>query len=218
MKDFLKGPFSYLLFALLVTGVYFVFFIQKGSFELFVNENHAPLMDEFFKYYTYLGDGAILGLILIIFLFYRFRLALITIFSIFFQSVFVSLFKRVIFNGLPRPIKFFGDHVSLHLVNGVDIHSINTFPSGHSTTAFALAALLALAFGQDKQSWGMVLFFMALLVGFSRVYLLQHFFIDIYGGALIGYLSVLFGIYIMERLELKYGTKRFESKLNFSRK
>ena len=204
--------------AFLVVGAYFVFFIEKGSFELFINQNYHPWLGGFFKYYTYSGDGAMMAVVLILFVFYKYRFALVTVFSILFQSVFVSLFKRWLFHGLPRPVKFFGDGVSLHFTQGVDVHSFNTFPSGHTTTAFALASLLVFAFAQRNKTWSMVIFLLALLTGFSRVYLLQHFLIDVYAGAITGYLSVVFGIWITERLERKYGSERFEGRLHFGGK
>ncbi|HEX9286650.1 MAG TPA: phosphatase PAP2 family protein [Thermoanaerobaculia bacterium] len=56
------------------------------------------------------------------------------------------------------------------------------FPSGHATTAFAVAAVLGGAFPPA----GPFLYFGALATGLARVYYRDHFVIDIVGGAVLG--------------------------------
>ena len=48
------------------------------------------------------------------------------------------------------------------------------------------------------------------MVGFSRVYLLQHFVIDVYFGAVFGVLSVVLGLFIMNLLFDKMKLDIFE--------
>jgi membrane-associated phospholipid phosphatase len=60
----------------------------------------------------------------------------------------------------------------------------NSFPSGHATTTFSLFCLLSLL--AVKRGWGWLWFALALLAAYSRVYLGQHFFGDIFAGAVIG--------------------------------
>jgi membrane-associated phospholipid phosphatase len=74
----------------------------------------------------------------------------------------------------------------LHLVDGVQMLSYNSFPSGHSATIFALCLCLAAFSGLNR--WKVVLFFIAVLVAFSRIYLSQHFLSDTYFGSMIGVL------------------------------
>ncbi len=57
-----------------------------------------------------------------------------------------------------------------------------TFPSGHTQTAFSVAALMALLFRRHRAWW----FSWAALVGISRVYLGSHFPFDVLAGACIG--------------------------------
>jgi hypothetical protein len=57
-----------------------------------------------------------------------------------------------------------------------------SFPSGHSTTAFAVAAVLARAFPPA----GPVFAFVALFGGLARVYFRDHFLIDVVAGGLLG--------------------------------
>lgn len=69
-----------------------------------------------------------------------------------------------------------------------DVNSFNlnlkdySFPSGHTTAAFSLAAVLSINFP------GMMMIFMsaALLVGLSRIYLAVHFPTDVFIGMIIG--------------------------------
>jgi membrane-associated phospholipid phosphatase len=83
----------------------------------------------------------------------------------------------------------------LYFVPGVDMNELNSFPSGHTTAAFSLYTLLALLLGRKQYGWVWVV--LATLVGLSRVYLLQHFWMDILAGAMIGtfFSTLLFAAY-----------------------
>lgn len=61
----------------------------------------------------------------------------------------------------------------------------NSFPSGHSLGAFALFSLLAF-FLPKRSGYVTAMFFLAISVGVSRVYLVQHFWQDVYAGSLVG--------------------------------
>jgi len=185
-----------LFFGFSLLFAYPILIFPKGELELLINHYHAPGLDLFFKYVTHLGDGTLLVILGFGALFYNYYFTIITIFSIIMQSVVVSLFKRWILSGMPRPAAFFPEGTTLNFVDGVDIHKINSFPSGHTATAFSLFLLLVLLVG-PKQTWASILFFfLAFCVGFSRVYLLQHFVVDVWFGALFGVVSVLFAIWI----------------------
>ena len=60
-----------------------------------------------------------------------------------------------------------------------------TFPSGHSQTAFGVAAIIALMFRRHVALW----FLWAALVALSRVYLGVHFPLDVAAGSLFGALA-----------------------------
>jgi undecaprenyl-diphosphatase len=68
--------------------------------------------------------------------------------------------------------------------------ALASFPSGHATTAFALAALLSLWYPR----WTEAFFGLAVLVGVSRIVLGSHFPSDVLAGALLG-TTVVLGMY-----------------------
>ena len=86
---------------------------------------------------------------------------------------------------------------SLPMVDGVSLHSFFSFPSGHTTTFFAIALVMSylLTSGiQNKRTSAAVqalLFLFAAIGGYSRVYLSQHFAADVLGGCLIGTIITL---------------------------
>jgi len=57
-----------------------------------------------------------------------------------------------------------------------------SFPSGHSSRAFALATALAIKFPR----WKTLLIIGAILVGFSRIYIGVHYPADVFAGAILG--------------------------------
>jgi len=59
-----------------------------------------------------------------------------------------------------------------------------SFPSTHAATAFAAAVVLT--FFDKKRRW--FYYLVAILISFSRIYLQCHYFFDVIGGGIIGYL------------------------------
>ncbi|MDX1910715.1 MAG: phosphatase PAP2 family protein [Saprospiraceae bacterium] len=104
--------------------------------------------------------------------------------------------------GIDRPVTYFEknrpDNDQLVLVPNVELNRGQTsFPSGHSMAAFALYGLLALMLPSHRKQWGLLLAIMAIFVGISRIFLVQHFLADVLGGAFLGLLlsSVVWSVY-----------------------
>ena len=182
------GLFLFLFAAFLLFGAFLVLCIPKGELILFVNDHRHPFMDVFFRYFTHLGNATLCVVLFVVFLFIKFAHAIRILLMTVIQALLVYLFKHLWFNNLPRPKVYFSGIVELNFIEGVDIHGYDTFPSGHTVTAFALAMLLSVIY-QRQMYASFLLFMMATLVAFSRVYLMQHFFVDVYIGAILGVLG-----------------------------
>ena len=187
-----------------LTALYFVVFgiilvlTAHGDMVLWFNARHNSALDTFFKYWTYLGDGVllgVLGLALLLTNYYRFFMFLI---AVAIQTVLVHVFKQWLSAGEPRPKTFFVDQLdTLNFVEGVTVRGYDSFPSGHTASAFTLFFFLILI--AKSEALRITLFFTAVLVGLSRVYLIQHFARDIYVGSLFGVISVLVAYMIFEK-------------------
>lgn len=87
----------------------------------------------------------------------------------------------------PRP---YADESSifyqLWLLVGQNIESDNSFPSGHTTAAFASMTAVFLV-GDKRWSWAAYIF--AFLMGLARIYLCVHFPSDVLGGIIVGFIG-----------------------------
>jgi len=201
LNQFLKEKsILFLLVPFLLGTLFLMIKYGKGPSHLIVNEWHSPMTDVFFKYVTHLGDGAIFALVILILLFVKIRWAFYELFAALMTLIFVFITKQLIFKGAPRPTSFFDNSETLHLVEGVKMHAMNSFPSGHTITAFAIFIILAMVV---KKQYLKVLFTLtAILAGFSRVYLSQHFLEDIFLGALIGVAIALLSCALVDKLSI----------------
>jgi membrane-associated phospholipid phosphatase len=90
---------------------------------------------------------------------------------------------------MPRPKQFFPPGQYPYFIDGVTHIGFSSFPSGHSTSIFALVTLLALFDKNKKGNVGYLL--AAVAVGYSRIYLGQHFLGDVLTGSCIGVLTAV---------------------------
>jgi len=174
----------------------FLLLKQKGDFVLWLNARHQPYSDVFFAYYTFVGDGVFYGLVIAVLFFLNRRFALIALISFVLSGAAAQGLKRLVFPEALRPKAFFADSVELHFVEGVSVHLANSFPSGHTTTAFSVFCLLALYY--PRAWWQLLCLALAILGGISRVYLAQHFLVDTFFGALLG-TSITLLVYVYFR-------------------
>ncbi len=190
--------------AFMLFGTAVVMFTEKSELHLFFNTLHHNFFDFFFKYLTYLGDGAaiaVAAVLLLLFCNIRHGLTLGSIAVL--LGIVVQFLKKIVFPDFFRPIKYFAQFSekahTLYIVSGAEPASNYSFPSGHTATAFAL--FLFLAFLAKSNKIKVLYFFIALLTAYSRVYLSWHFFEDIVAGSFVGSLIALFGIFLFRNLE-----------------
>lgn len=173
--------FIYTLF--FAASVIFISIFNKHVLHLKINQFHTSFFDTFFKYSTFLGDGVVFGVLAVVFLFIKRKMFYVFVVSGVLTLLITHLFKKILFKGILRPAAALSDE-TLHLVDGVKMAMLNSFPSGHTTTAFAIFTILCLYFVKCKSQCLWVS--LAIIAGLSRVYLSQHFLIDIFFGSFIG--------------------------------
>jgi membrane-associated phospholipid phosphatase len=173
------GYYSILLIVLVTAA----WAIKKGDEVVWINGLHTAWLDRYFSSITHFGNAAYFLPVLLALLFLRYSYALSMLITGISHALVVLFFKRALFPNAGRPVTFL-EIEQLHLVPGVDVHSHMSFPSGHTATAFAFMVVLSLCL---KHRLLTVLFsFIALSVGISRIYLLQHFGWDVAIGAAVG--------------------------------
>ncbi len=175
-------------------GIYAIFFIlasiilllsDKQSIHLFFNGYTTPLLNGFYYYMTHVGDGLTLLAVGLLLLCISYRWTLQIALSGILSGLIAQLLKKVVFGPTPRPSAYFEKlGIQLTYIEGVELHAAYSFPSGHTTAVFALMTSLMLMFNKKKME--LPLFILALLTGFSRIYLSQHFLADVLAGSFIG--------------------------------
>ncbi len=181
---------SYQLYFLFTYGCYLLLgaglllWIEKGQEIWWFNALHTPILDTFMKYLTHIGDGLFATFLVIALLFWRYDYAMVASVGFVVSSLFTQSLKKLVFADQLRPWAYLQENSALHLVEGVEVHKYFSFPSGHSTTVFFLACLFSLLL--RNAIWSVVFVLLAILVSLTRLYLVQHFFMDTYFGSLIG--------------------------------
>jgi membrane-associated phospholipid phosphatase len=149
-----------------------------------MNPLHERWLDIFFIGLTYLGDGIfsllMAALVLLIWRDYRLTIHIVAAYLI--SGLVAQVLKRIWM--APRPRSIIDTTVYKNFLAGVTGTGFSSFPSGHTTSVFALATILVLHAGNKRREG--VLLFIAVLVGYSRIYLGQHFLPDVTAGALLG--------------------------------
>lgn len=178
----------------LVVAVFLWIYGKENSF-LVINKYNSSQFDYVFRFWTYLGDGIIwVPLFAYVLLFKRDYFVTILA-ALIICTLLTHVLKRVIYPDEFRPIVVLADKV--RVIPGYYMNREHSFPSGHTSTAFTLALLLATIV--KKNFW--VYFFpvIAFLVGYSRVYLAQHFVTDVLAGMFIGIVSACLSLLIYEQ-------------------
>jgi membrane-associated phospholipid phosphatase len=153
------------------------------SFEL-LNQFHSPALDTIFMYMTLMGHGLFnVAVSLFLFIFLRkSRLSALVLVTFVISGICAQLLKKII--GAPRPSVALAGSGYDHFLPGISHGGYESFPSGHTTTIFALCMVLALCtYDGRKQT---ILFGIAMITAYSRIYLGCHFLSDVLAGAVLG--------------------------------
>jgi len=180
-----------------ITGVFVLEYGKNDSFQL-INSNHNGFLDFFFKYYTHAGDGLVWLLFGLYCIFFRREYLIAVIAGFIISTVLTHFLKRIVFPDELRPFASLSVEFPIHIIEGVKMRRVHSFPSGHTGTAFALALLMAYLFKNNALS--VFLPILALLVAYSRVYLGQHYVTDVLAGMPVGIVTAVLSALIYQKL------------------
>lgn len=197
---------------------------DKASLHLLLCNHHSawadclmPILSDTCNWLPYVAAAAIL--------IWRWRAGLFMTGSLILSTLIAQGLKHLV--QAPRPLTWFAEHmpdVTLPLTDGVQMNYHLSFPSGHTTTFFCLYFALCVLFTyytatpscerKVLQCAGSIavqvlLFALAAVSAYSRIYLSQHFALDVLGGMLIGVLSVIIAAVVAQKI---YDSRRRNSR------
>ena len=207
---------AYQILLIIVLGLLVTY--PKPELHLLLNSYHTDALDIFFKYYSTFAEWALYVMALLPLLWKRKELTIFFAASELTSAALIRIIKLIV--SAPRPITYFEKYpdVVLPLVEGVKMHHSNSFPSGHTSTFFVFftccALLVAYQYKQKAQQndwsrWALTslsmvaLLILAALGGYSRIYLSQHFTLDVFVGSIIGFITTYLWFYFGGKKILK---------------
>lgn len=155
-----------------------------------INSHYSSALNYIMYGFTLLGDGLSVFLICLLILFtskkYQNIPLILNAILVNYLPGLVTQYLKHSFN-CERPLKAIKEIHKIHFESWWPVLHYNSFPSGHTTSAFALLIFLTVfIFPKNNKVVG-ILFAMAIMVGISRIYLAAHFFKDIYLGSIVGF-------------------------------
>ena len=167
----------------------------KAELHLALCQPHTTGLDTIVPIITNLVDW-LPYLCVILLLFYRAGWATLLASNLLLSTLIVQPIKHLV--NAPRPLTWFAENmpdISLPLVEGVKMNLWLSFPSGHTTTFFVLFFTLSIILCAENCKGKYVLSFICFLCAsfgaYTRIYLSQHFALDIFAGILIAVCSTL---------------------------
>jgi membrane-associated phospholipid phosphatase len=181
-----------LLFFCLVIKLAFT----KEEIYFAVNGRNSAWADWVAPYITDIGNGWTTIALSAILVLYNYRAAFLMATTYAVTSISAQIVKFIF--DAPRPSLYFIRQLShIHFVNGVYMLKYHSFPSGHTVTAFSTCLLIT--YLVKNKNWGILLFLIAAMVGYSRMYLSEHFFEDVTAGSALGVFLTIFWINWIDR-------------------
>lgn len=169
--------------------------VPKAELHLALCQPHTRFLDVVIPAFTNLVDW-LPYLVVLLLLFYRAGWATFLASNLLLSTFIVQPIKHII--GAPRPLTWFAENmpdIRLPLVEGVRMNYWLSFPSGHTTTFFVLFFSLSIILYAEnikgKNILSLLCFLCASFGAYTRIYLSQHFALDIFAGILIAVCSTL---------------------------
>ena len=190
-------------FLVLITLGILLLTIPKGELHLLLCQPHTAMLDQIVPVFTNLVDW-LPYLSILLLLFYRAGWATFLASNLLLSTLIVQPIKHIV--QAPRPLTWFAENmpdVSLPLVEGVRMNYWLSFPSGHTTTFFvlffSLSIILCAENVKGKTILSLLCFLCASFGAYTRIYLSQHFALDIFAGILIAIFSTLILYFFLVR-------------------
>lgn len=165
-----------------------------SSILLYIKDNlHGAIMDKIMVVSTYLGNGGFAWIIIIAILIinkkYR-KIGFIALGALILSTILgVGILKHVI-----QRIRPSADIPAINLL--IEKPLSYSLPSGHATSSFAIAGVLAKYF----KHYALEIFSFASLIAFSRVYLYVHYPTDVLAGIVLGLTCSKIVIYLFNKV------------------
>lgn len=163
-------------------------FLGRIPVFLFLNRDFGTIADTVLLGLTYLAEGWMwIPYLIIVGWFFKKDKAII-IYSFAVSTLLTQIPKLLLFPNITRPIASGIAPNLMHTVKGVTMHQLSSFPSGHTATAFTIFLLTIYLFDRTKMILIGLLY--AMLCGYSRIYLGQHFPMDVGGGIIVAIMTI----------------------------
>jgi len=177
-----------------MTGSVMISIFGNQNCFLWINQHLTPSFGQTARIFSALGEWYSMGLLLLLSLWMPFRKTIMLAFIWLCGACYSWLFKLWLLKGLARPLEHFQKSgITINLVEGVGVHHFNSFPSGHTLTAFSAAYAVVCLFPISARWIQILVLLLALACGISRVVLAQHWPLDVAGGAVLGILASFSG-------------------------
>lgn len=156
----------------------------------------SDVLDGFMIFISSLGNSGAIWILLSIILLIKYRkIGLTCTLSLIIMQISGNIFLKNIINRV-RPYIEYNVDILIKAPYG------SSFPSGHTFSSFAVATAI---FMWNKK-WGIYAYVLAVLIGFSRLYLYVHYPSDVAAGAVLGV-----GVGVLSYIAVNYFYKYFKN-------
>jgi len=178
-------------------GIFCQFFTAKVEATVWANAHNGHYLDIFFHFYTQVVEWPLLFISLGLLLYRDWFSGLIAGIFFAFEGILVNVLKR--FFNAPRPII---ENGTLFAAAGEVVHRHFSFPSGHTSAAFFGFGLLSCI--TQNRFMGILYAVLAALIGYSRMYLGQHYLKDVLAGESLGLLLLFTFVKLLPKIQNKF--------------
>lgn len=205
--DFIRNNWLFLSVTLLlvVLNCWLLASQNQGDALVAINELRSPVADVFFKIGTHFAEPVAYATIILLVGAFSWRKSMFAVVSGALAGIVAGIFKAIF--AQPRPMRWFYDNHNdiWHALNRFEEEwmswdEVSSFPSGHTASAFALYGFLSFNARGGKSWIALLCTALAIMVGFSRMYLMYHFLRDVTAGALLGVLMGILAYYLQDKV------------------